>query len=324
MPPPHALTDIDRTVAGAGSADAALLALAAAQHGLVTTAQMSYLGLSRDATFHRVRRGRLHPVHRGVFAVEGPPWRLPAPFAAAILACGPGSAISHVSAAFLWELLRFEGGPIHVVSRIRRRSRRGIEVHRTRSLARREVRLIDGIPVTSPVRTLIDIAGVCSAREVERAVNEGRLRRLVTEHELDRTVAEARGRSGAAALAVLLARETGSDFSRSEAEDLLLRIIRDAGLPLPRRNVFIHGFELDFFWPALSLNIEVDGVRWHATGDRLVRDRARDASLAAHGIQVIRVTWRQLQDEARLIAQLAAAIALAESRATTRNLGVGV
>ena len=107
---------------------------------------------------------------------------------------------------------------------------------------------------------------------------------------------------------------SGGDFSRQAAEKVLRALIRDAGLPKPRQNVAVHGHELDFFWPELRLNVEMDGYRWHSTRARLNRDRRRDAGLTARGITVLRLAYDQLEEPRRLVAQLAAAIALAGAR----------
>lgn len=118
------------------------------------------------------------------------------------------------------------------------------------------------------------------------------------------------GHRGAGAMRRLLA-ASGGGFSRQEAERILLRLVHDAGLPEPRRNARVHGLELDFWWPELRLNVEMDGYRWHSTRTRLNRDRDRDIDLAARGIRVQRISYDQLRRPERVIARLAAAIALA-------------
>ena len=121
------------------------------------------------------------------------------------------------------------------------------------------------------------------------------------------------GHRGAGAMRRLLV-ESGGGFSRQEAERILIGLIRDAGLPEPLRNSRAHGFELDFHWPQLRLNVEVDGYRWHSTRSRLNRDRERDAELTARGVRVLRISYDQLRRPRRVVAHLAAAIALARAQ----------
>ncbi len=310
---PWGLIDVARIAELRGSGDRGVARVASAQHGLVTIAQLRFLGLTLDAISHRVARGRLHARHRGVYLVGHEAIPPLAPIAAAVLACGPGSAASHRAAASIWKLLPV-GDLVDVLSRAQRRSRAGIRAHRTGSLERWEVQTFERIPVTSPVRTIVDLAETESPADVERALNAARGRRLFTQRDFRSAVEGATGRHSFGYLSALMKRETGGDFSRSVAEDLLARYIRAARLPSPRRNFRAHGFELDFYWPELMLNVEVDGVTWHSTRDRVNRDHERDAKLVAAGVQVLRLTWDQLQREAETIARLAAAIAIAQQR----------
>ena len=215
----------------------------------------------------------------------------------------------------MWRLLPIFDGPIDVLNPVaRRRNRPGIRTHRTDHLESWETRVLEGIPVTSPVRSIVDLAETAAATEVEAALNAGRMRRLFSHREFEVAVDRAAGRHASGRLISLLGAETGADFSRSGGEDLLMAHIRAAKLPTPRRNLRKHGFELDFYWPQLRLNVEVDGVEWHSTRDRINADRERDAKLIAAGIQVLRFTWDQLQQQAEMVASLAAAMALAAQR----------
>jgi very-short-patch-repair endonuclease len=142
------------------------------------------------------------------------------------------------------------------------------------------------------------------------ALNEALLHRLTSEAEMRALLDRRSGHPGSGVMRRILA-EGGGDFSRQAGEKALRALIRDAGLPKPRRNVGAHGHELDFFWPELRLNVEMDGYRWHSTRARLNRDRRRDAELTARGITVLRFAYDQLEEPQRVVAQLAAAIALA-------------
>lgn len=316
---PWGLVDPAQILAAGEHGDPAIARIAGQQHGVVTTAQMRFLGLGTSAIAARARQGRLHRIHRGVYIVghrAAPPL---APFAAAVLACGSTAAISHRSAASIWKLLPVSIELLHVVLPMdgHRRSRPGIEVHRTRRLERWEVRRFQRIPVTAPARTITDLAETEPIDQVRKALNEGRIRRLFSEREICVAVAASAGRQSFGDISALIEEETGGGFSRSAAEDLLAEYVREARFPVPVRNLRVHGFELDFYWPELGLNVEIDGVPWHSTRDRVNRDRARDAQLLAVGIQVLRLTWDQLQQKAETIARLAATIAIARERRGT-------
>src|SRR5690242_12712814 len=162
------------------SSDAEVARLAAGQHGVVARRQLLAIGLSRNAIDHRVVTGRLHPAHRGVYLVGHPK---PAPFApemAAVLAYGDGAVISHQSAAAIWRIRSQPEGPIHVTLPSRsNRSRPGIRAHFTRTLVPSDVRNHRGIPLTAPIRTLIDLAAVLSSNELGRAYEEAQVANLV-------------------------------------------------------------------------------------------------------------------------------------------------
>ncbi len=314
--PPWGLIDARPILERSGPGDAAASGVASLQHGLITIPQLLFVGLSRHAVSYRVRSGRLHRVHRGVYLVGHSAITEVGTMAAAVLACGPGAMLSHRSAAFLWGLLPFWADPIHVsLAASHRRPRPGIKLHRIGPPHRRDVRRRELVPVTAPARTILDLAETSEGRDLELALNEGRTRKLVYRSELLALKERTPGRRGWSSLLPLLRIDGEDDFSRQEAEKLMLRLIRSAQLPAPRRNVRVHGYELDFFWPELGLNVEVDGYQWHSARHSLNRDRDRDTGLAARGIQVIRFTRDQLLTPALVVARLAAAIALAGQNA---------
>jgi very-short-patch-repair endonuclease len=285
-------------------------ALARRQHGVVSSHQLHETGWSSAQIRTSLRAGWLTAIHRGVYAVGGPVLSVRGRLAAAVLACGPAAFVSHRSAAVLWQLLDWIDRPIEisVVGR-NARSRNGILVHRIGQLRRRDQRQRHCLPVTSPSLTVLDLAAT-EPDAAEEAWNEALLRRLSSENEMASLLSDCGGRPGARLMRRILA-EGGGDFSRQAGEKALRALIRDAGLPKPRRNVGAHGHELDFFWPELRLNVEMDGYRWHSTRARLNRDRRRDAELTARGITVLRFAYDQLEEPQRVVAQLAAAIALA-------------
>ena len=308
---PWGLVDV-RALGGEG--DAAITSVASIQHGLITSLQLRFLGLDRQAISHRVKRGYLQPIHRGVFAVGRSGVSGVAALAAAVLACGKDSVVSFRSAAFLWGLLPFDSGPVHVSTPgVHRRDRDGVKVHRVMDLVRDDVRLRELIPVTSPALTILNVAAQSGPRITERILNQAHTDHLVSRDELIDLHHRTPGQRGWGTLLPLLRLEGSGDFSRQDAEKALIRLIRRSGLPTPRRNMQVHGHELDYYWPALRLNVELDGYQWHSARHDLNRDRDRDTHLASQGVQVIRFTRDQLKLRPEtVLARLAAAVAIAQ------------
>lgn len=227
---------------------------------------------------------------------------------AAVLACGGGAILSHLSAAVFWGLVVATSTPIHVLrAGSHRRGPAGVCLHRAVRIEPSEVRDLRGVPITSPARTLLDLAATLVDEGVlERAIDAARARRLVTAGELTRV---SRGRRpGVARMRAALA--DGPTFVRSEAERRLLAVIRAAGLPRPRTNVRVAGFEVDAHWSAARLVVEVDGYAFHSGREAFERDRLRDQRLQAAGCVVLRFTWRQLTERPEAVAAtLGAALA---------------
>jgi very-short-patch-repair endonuclease len=168
--------------------------------------------------------------------------------------------------------------------------------------------------VTSPPRTLLDLAEVVSPRDLERALAEAQGRGLARHNELLEQIERNPGRRGIARLRDLLQRQEGPALTRSEAEERLLALLRAARLPSPELNARVGGHEVDFLWRDASLIVEVDGYAFHSSRLAFERDRLRDAELQAAGFQVARATWRQIVDEPHaLIARIAHALALARA-----------
>lgn len=272
--------------------------LAASQRGLVTRDQLLAAGISRHVIDARVRANRLRVPHRGVYRVgpvEAPHGRE----VAALLACGPQAVLSHRSAAWLWQLVADPGDatPVELaLPGIDRGRRPGIRLHRV-SLEPDDVANLNGIPLTTPARTIVDLSAVLASRELESVVAHAERQNLIERRELLAQVTTRPGRPGAPLLRALLAGEAGPSLTRSEAEERLLNLIRKAQLPSPETNVRIGNYEVDFFWRRVRLVVEVDGFAFHSTARTFENDRRRDASLAARGIRVMRVTWKQLTGE---------------------------
>jgi very-short-patch-repair endonuclease len=285
--------------------------LAARQRGLVIRKQLVEIGLTPEAIDHWLRSARLHPLYRGVYLLGHAGVTEGARELGAVLACGRGAAISHRSAAWLWRLLPAATGDVEVTVAGRDcRSRPGIRVHRVRDLDPRDTRKLGGIPITSPARTILDLAAVVTPRELEQALAEAYARQLARRSELVSLLARRSPRPGTRALRALLEDGTPA-LTRSQAEDRLLGLIRAAELPAPETNIRIGRHEVDFVWRDQRLIVEVDGFRFHSSRSAFERDRRRDAELGTLGFRVARVTWHQIVDEpVALVARLATALAV--------------
>jgi very-short-patch-repair endonuclease len=277
--------------------DRAVAALAGRQHGVVSSAQLLAAGLGKRAVAHRVTHGRLVRLHRGVYQV-GP---VPAPRGAemaAVLACGAGTRLSHHTAGDLWGF-RPHAGDIHVtVPGEARRLRPGLQIHRALSL---DAAVHDGLPLTTPARTLLDLARCLPQHQLDRAVEQAQLMNLVSRGELEALLGNQRG-----SRALCRALHDEPTLTRSEAERRLLELVRAARLPRPGTNVRLLGFEVDLLWPAQRLVVEVDGFAFHSSRAAFERDRRRDTALQAARYRVVRLTWRQITLEPHaVVAQLA-------------------
>jgi putative AbiEi antitoxin of type IV toxin-antitoxin system/uncharacterized protein DUF559 len=264
--------------------DRAIGEIAARQHGVVTRSQLLSAGLNAGEIAYRLKVGRLIGVHRGVYAVGHLP---PSPHAramAAVLACGPHALLSHRSAGALYGLIRHQS-PIDVTAPTNH-AHKGITVHRS-GTAERTVHY--GIPVTTPARTLMDLADLLDATSLTRAVNEARLRRLLTDHDLTTLIDRSPGRNTTALRPI-------HGPTRSVFEDAFLAFVDRHGLPRPEVNQRIHGYEVDMLWRPQRLIAELDGRAYHEHA--FEHDRERDAHLLAHGLRTIRVTWQRMTGQA--------------------------
>lgn len=216
---------------------------------------------------------------------------------AAVLACGGIALLSHQSAAELWEIRERRSGPIEVtLLGAAKRRNRGLFIHRRIVLSLADRRARHGIPVTSPARTLADLALRLSEHDLEAAVNEADLRDLIDPGRLRRELEEMRGQDGVSELVRLLDRQVFR-LTDSELERIFLRLVRSRGLPIPQTRVLVNGFRVDFFWPDFGLVVEADGLRYHRTPAQQARDRRRDQVHAAAGLTTLRFTHGQIQFE---------------------------
>jgi very-short-patch-repair endonuclease len=266
--------------------------LASRQHGVASTGQLKALGLTWDDIAYRARTGRLHPIHRGVYAVGHRHLTETALFAAAVLAVGPGTALSHASAAALWGIRTSNLRRVNVTVARRVRSRPGIRIHAVRALQPTDVTRRHGIPITTPARTLLDLADVLPLPALERTVHEAEVQHLVDHRRLRAQLERCNGRSRN--LATVIA--DGPTPTRSELEDRALDLFKRHGLPKPQTNVHIHGIEVDFLFADAHLVVETDGYRYHSTAFARRNDTDKQARLEAAGYRVIRLTWRQVTE----------------------------
>jgi very-short-patch-repair endonuclease len=222
---------------------------------------------------------------------------------AAVLSCGEGAALSHTSAGEVWRILPERPGPLTVsVPAVRRPKRRqGIRVHRRSAWGENDVTAHDGIPVTTPTATLIDLAAQLSRRRLEAAVNEADKLDLIDPETLRASLDDAVGRPGTAALRRSLDRDT---YTRTDSalERRFLELARDAGLPRPETQQQLNGFRVDFHWPDLKLVVETDGLRYHRTPAQQAEDRRRDQRHTVAGLTVLRFTHAQVTHEPEHVA----------------------
>jgi hypothetical protein len=253
--------------------DRRIVAIAGRQHGVVTVEQLAAAGIDKDGVAWRVRTGRLHRLHRGVYAVghRSLSWR--GRWLAAVLAAGDGAVLSHTSAVALWEFLRPIQGPAHVTvgAAVRRKQRPGIVVHHSRTLTPRDVTRRHGIAVTTPARTISDVRGSLEPYLFRRALRQAELAGYRVPH-----------------LSIV-------KRSRSDLELLFLTFCERYGFPRPLVNHRVHGHLVDFFFAEQRVAVETDYWDYHRGSVAFEDDHARDLALRAHSIATRRYTGDQFE-----------------------------
>jgi very-short-patch-repair endonuclease len=265
--------------------DAAIAQVAARQHGVITLAQLEQGGIHRRGREIRLKRGRLHPLHRAVFAVGHTGLSREGHWMAAVLAVGPDAFLSHTSAGALWGIVgsrkrpssRSVELPVHVTVRNHSESRRGIRVHRSRTLGPGQTTIQLGIPVTTPSRTLHDLRRTLPRPQFAAALREAEVLRLSVAPKLE------------------------PDHTRSELESRFLALCRRHRIPQPLVNASVGRFTVDFMWPGRGLIAELDGYRSHGGRSAFEADRARDVELQLVGYEVVRFTWHQVVERPRQV-----------------------
>jgi very-short-patch-repair endonuclease len=295
--------------------EGAITDFAGRQHGIVARRQLIHAGLSVAVVRTRVRSGRLRPVFRGVY-LAGPSLTPGARELAAVLASGRGAVLSHRSAGHIWGITppRSADAPVDVsITADRNGGRRpGIRVHRVQRLPQDETTVRNGIPVTTPARTLSDLAGVLGARQLEQALATAERLDLIDRTQVVTVLDRSPRRPGARALRTLVERKSELAFTRSEAEERLLKLVERAGLQRPALNARVAQYQVDFLFRGSNVVVEVDGFAYHSSRRMFERDRSRDADLQSRGYRILRVTSKQLSEQPEaVLARLAATLAVA-------------
>jgi very-short-patch-repair endonuclease len=282
---------------------------------VVSRRQLLALGLTASGVKHRIARGRLHPLSRGVYAVGRPGLTANGRRMAAVLACGgdltvdggvqlwpnrnwrPPVFLSHASAAALFAIGSQPRGAIEVstVHSGKHRVPR-VRLHRRPGLRPDAGGYYDGIPVTSPVQTLIDLATRYERGPMERAINEADKFGLVRTDDLRRALDDHAGEPGVGRLCTILDRRTFA-YTRSELERVFIPLARKAGLPKPRTSVYVNGHEVDFHFPSHNLVVETDGLTYHRTPAQQAKGLVRDQEHTAAGMTPLRFSHGQIRYE---------------------------
>jgi hypothetical protein len=267
------------------------------QHGVVTRTELLALGYTRREIEYRLHNGRLHQIAAGIYAVGRRELTPHGRWMAAVLVCGDGAALSHRSAAELWGIGREWEGRIDVsVARECRIRRVGLKVRGRAALPARSLVRRQGIPVTDPVQTLIDLATELKILRLERAVNEADVLDLVDPETLRTALDAYVGMPGVKTLRTLLDRHTFR-LSDSDLEILFRPLAMAAGFALPLSKYRLMGYEVDFWFPDHGLVVETDGLRYHRTPAQQARAVKRDQVHQASGLRVLRFTHWQIAHE---------------------------
>jgi very-short-patch-repair endonuclease len=272
-------------------------AIATRQRGRLARRQLLAAGIGNGAIQSMLRTGRLHRRHAGVYCVgHSGPVEL-GDETAALLACGDGAILSHWTALAMWSLLPVAPADTVHVTLIAGRSRTqpGITVHRTSRLHRQDIRTHDDLPLTSPARTLLDLAPALTNRQLERALDEALATNATRRGQVAETVARMPGRAGASRLKALLDPRRPRTRTWNDGEERLLILLREADVPEAEANYRWNEFTFDLYWPAFRVAVELDGYPYHSTRSALARDRRKEAACDAAGIDLIRVGYEQIE-----------------------------
>jgi hypothetical protein len=289
-----------------------LARLAARQHGVVSRKQLRAVGMSDEAISHAVRAGRLHRLFRGVYAVGFPASGERPRMVAAALACGDGTVVSHLSAAALLGLVDRAPVVIDVIAPAERgRKIDGIRAHAVPAPRREETGTIEGIPCTSPARTLADVARTAGDRTLRSAFERAAARRMLELAAVEKS-SRPHQRGGPDLRALIAEWRVAAPLAsraklNSPLEAMVLPLLAKRGLPPPRANAPVRlipkWIEVDFLWSEERFVLEADSRDFHGTELAFERDRWRDRELMRVGFSTLRVTRLQAESEAEAVAE---------------------
>lgn len=284
--------------------DKALAALAARQHGVVHLDQLRALGFTRGQIAVRIKAGRLHRLHRGVYAVGHVALRREAHYVAAVLAAGEGAVLSHGTAAAWWGIRPWANGRIHVAvpSGNGRGRHRGVVLHRSAALRPDEITTHEGLAITTVARTLLDYTGSAPRHLADRAVELALSRHLVGAEVHDVIAAHPNAPKKRTLLELLAYHGDNPHWRQSDFEAYIVDLCRIHGIPMPQTNVPVLGDVVDAYWPEYEVVAEPDGMTFHGTRAAARKDRSKDGIRFAHGIITVRITDEMAQQDGRLAA----------------------
>lgn len=277
-----------------------LAELAEGQHGVVSTAQLLGLGYSKAAISRHASAGRLHPIHKGVYAVGHAALSRPGKCLAAVFACGDGALLSHRSAAWLWGLTARWQPIVEVTAASPRHLRPEIRVHSAEAITAEDRDSVEGIAVTAVPRALLDFAAV-DPYFLKVALDRCETRGLLDLMAVDALIARSRGFRGVARLREALLVHRTSAFTRSGLERHFLDLVRKAGLPRPATNLFVEGCELDAYWEDERFAVELDTYDYHGGHAAFENDRRRQEDLKLAGIEMVRITGTRIEREPKAV-----------------------
>jgi hypothetical protein len=286
-----------------------LAELAERQHGVVSIRQLEkVLGCSPSAVKREVAAGRLHRLHRGVYAVGHGLVSVHGRCLAAVLACGPSALLSHRSAAWVLGVSRYGPAPLNVTSPMPRRPRPPIRLHHSRILIDADRALEESIPVTALPRTLLDCAGACRFSQLQRMLERSEELKLFDLEPVEGLLERSQGHAGWGPLRRAVALYQPVPFTRSEFERRFFEAVLEAGLPRPATNFVEAGFELDVYWPERRFAVELDTYATHGTEAAFEHDHLRDEDLMLAGIELTRVTDVRFHREPKAVLERVATL----------------
>jgi very-short-patch-repair endonuclease len=265
---------------------------------VIGAVQLRDCGVSKSTVCRWNAEGKLHRLHRGVYAMGHRSVPIEGRMVAGLIAVGPDAVLSHATAAWWWGLIDTEPVRIELTNPRRAKDRDDFRVYRASELERTRHR---GFPVTTVPRTVLDLAARDSVNQVRRALAEAEYRRMLDVDEVKRVLA--RGLKGSRTLrAALRAHEPRLARTRSGVERRFLELCERAALPLPDVNVKVGRMTVDALWRDARLAVELDTYNTHGSPARMERDRRRELHLRAAGFTVVRYTDQQIDEQPQLIA----------------------